>query len=107
MDGRGVFATPSKSQASVYSAMAGGARYTVWPKGKFKFVWSNIHDLYIEVKSLAHGWTSEVSSGELQQLVNQYKSRSLKDAIWAGNDVAILCSSYYLLSEEHSDELTL
>lgn len=98
-----VFGWPARSASLFVSgdfstARIYGAPYSVFPRGKFSYIWSKtILDLSSSTFSPIKNGSGETSSKELTKWVEQRytKNDSLCSAIKSGNEIMIKCESYY------------
>ena len=114
---QGVFASGEIGRAMVY-----GYPHTVWPIGKFSYLWSPDlvqGDLYIQIKKLIeYEWKVadplvnlgkeemvERLTPKFRIIVNSYKQSELKKALMLDTEIMIGCKSYYLISDEFSSSL--
>lgn len=91
----GIFCS-GRHQAAVY-----GSVYSIWPIGKFKFIWSpKIHDLYLKIYRDSSTFKNAIAQPAIQDLVDTYQSNNLKSAIYNENEVMLICNSYYLINDD-------
>lgn len=112
---QGVFCSARYNQAIIY-----GHGYSIWPIGKFDFVWSkDIKDLYLTVVDVKnqilkdHNKTTALESltqedvikrtkPKLKQIVNTYKKTNLAGAIDGQyGEIVLNCNSYYAVNHQH------
>lgn len=91
----GVFCTGSYSTAGQY----GSSLYSVWPIGKFKFLWSKtISDLFEEIYDDNQNWMYWIDNPDkLKKYVDTYTDKDILSAIKSGHEIMLLVKKYYMI----------